>query len=82
MVYCFHPTEIRTHGVAYYQFATDEEKRQEQLAALNKLRDQVLSAIGYPQASLELIVGELINFQRAIQTHAVLQRVNLLNKHL
>ena len=54
--------------MAYYQFATDEEKRQEQLAALNKLRDQVLSAIGYPQASLELIVGELINFQRAIQT--------------
>lgn len=33
--------EIRSHGVAYYQFATDEEKRQEQLAALNKLRDQV-----------------------------------------
>ena len=33
--------EIRSHGVAYYQFATDEEKRQAQLTALNKLRDQV-----------------------------------------
>ena len=53
MVYCFHLTEIRTHGVAYYQFATDEEKRQEQLAALNKLQDQVLSAIGYRNDSLK-----------------------------
>jgi len=41
--FSLYSTEIRTHGVAYYQFATDEEKRQEQLAALNKLRDQVLS---------------------------------------
>ena len=31
--------------MAYYQFATDEEKRQEQLAALNKLRDQVYNII-------------------------------------
>ena len=41
---CF-TLEIRSHGVAYYQFATDEEKRQEQLTALNKLRDQVYNSI-------------------------------------
>ena len=33
--------EIRTHGVGYYAFSQEEEKRAEQLSLLNKLRDQV-----------------------------------------
>ncbi|XP_046566196.1 LOW QUALITY PROTEIN: coiled-coil domain-containing protein 174-like [Haliotis rubra] len=32
--------EIRTHGVGFYQFDKDTEKRQEQMDALNELRDQ------------------------------------------
>ncbi|XP_067675051.1 coiled-coil domain-containing protein 174-like [Haliotis asinina] len=32
--------EIRTHGVGFYQFDKDSEKRQEQMDALNELRDQ------------------------------------------
>ena len=34
--------EVRTHGVGYYSFSQDEEKRSEQLSLLNHLRDQVL----------------------------------------
>ena len=34
--------EVRTHGVGYYSFSQDEEKRSEQLNLLNHLRDQVL----------------------------------------
>ncbi|XP_029193544.2 coiled-coil domain-containing protein 174-like [Acropora millepora] len=34
--------EIRTHGVGYYQFSTNEEERQEQMKALDKLREQTL----------------------------------------
>ena len=33
--------EIRNHGVGYYQFSTDEGERQEQMKALDKLREQV-----------------------------------------
>ena len=33
--------EVRTHGVGYYAFSQEEEKRSEQLNLLNKLRDQV-----------------------------------------
>ena len=33
--------EIRTHGVGFYQFAKDEESRQEQLGALKDMRDKV-----------------------------------------
>ncbi|CAI8054720.1 Coiled-coil domain-containing protein 174 [Geodia barretti] len=35
--------EIRTHGVGYYAFSQEEEKRAEQLSLLNKLRDQTVS---------------------------------------
>jgi len=34
-------TEIRNHGVGYYQFSTSEEQRQEQMKTLDKLREQV-----------------------------------------
>ena len=34
-------TEIRTHGVGYYGFASEEDKRHEQLQMLNDLRDEV-----------------------------------------
>ncbi|XP_068696263.1 coiled-coil domain-containing protein 174-like [Montipora foliosa] len=34
--------EIRNHGVGYYQFSTDEGERQEQMKALDKLREQTL----------------------------------------
>ena len=33
--------EIRTHGVGYYAFDVDEEKREEQMRLLNKLREEV-----------------------------------------
>ena len=36
--------EIRSHGVGYYAFSTDEEKRQEQLNLLNQLKEQVRQA--------------------------------------
>ena len=36
--------EIRTHGVGYYAFSTDESKRIEQMDLLNKLREQVPTA--------------------------------------
>ena len=36
-------TEIRNHGVGYYQFSTSEEQRQEQMKTLDKLREQVLA---------------------------------------
>lgn len=36
-------TEIRNHGVGYYQFSTSEEQRQEQMKTLDKLREQVLT---------------------------------------
>jgi hypothetical protein len=32
--------EIRTRGVGHYTFSTDETTRQEQMAALNKVRDE------------------------------------------
>jgi hypothetical protein len=34
-------TEVRTHGVGFYQFAKDEESRKEQLDALKDLREKV-----------------------------------------
>lgn len=37
----FNDTEIRTHGVGFYQFAKDEESRKEQLDTLNDIRDKV-----------------------------------------
>lgn len=39
----FFLTEIRNHGVGYYQFSTSEEQRQEQMKMLDKLREQVLT---------------------------------------
>ena len=36
-----HASEVRTHGVGYYQFSQDEEQRHEQLAMLGRLREQV-----------------------------------------
>ena len=33
--------EVRSHGVGYYAFSTDMDKRKEQMDMLNKLRDQV-----------------------------------------
>ena len=36
--------EIWTHGVGYYAFSTDENKRIEQMDLLNKLREQVPTA--------------------------------------
>ena len=35
------PTEIRTHGVGYYGFASEEDRRKEQLQMLNSIRDEV-----------------------------------------
>eukprot|EP00731_Ephydatia_muelleri_P032953 Em0024g497a len=35
-------SEIRAHGVGYFAFSGDEEKRGEQMNLLNKLRDQTL----------------------------------------
>lgn len=37
----FNDTEIRTHGVGFYQFAKDEESRKEQLDTLKDIRDKV-----------------------------------------
>ena len=37
-------TEKRTHGAGFYDFAKDEESRQEQLKALDELRNQVSQA--------------------------------------
>ena len=34
-------SEVRTHGVGFYQFNKDEAARQEQLDALKELRQQV-----------------------------------------
>ena len=34
-------SEIRTHGVAYYQFNKDHTSREEQIEALKQLREQV-----------------------------------------
>ena len=36
--------EVRSHGVGYYSFSMEEEKRQEQIKMLNKLRDDVSTA--------------------------------------
>ena len=33
--------EVRSHGVGYYSFSMEEEKRQAQLKTLNQLRDDV-----------------------------------------
>ena len=33
--------EVRSHGVGYYSFSAEEEKRQAQLKTLNQLRDDV-----------------------------------------
>jgi len=35
-------SEIRNHGVGYYQFSTTEEQRQEQMKTLDKLREQTM----------------------------------------
>lgn len=39
--------EVRSHGVGYYSFSMEEEKRQEQIKMLNKLRDDVSNALSY-----------------------------------
>jgi len=36
-------TEIRDHGVGFFEFSKDEETRQQQLEALKKLRQQVVN---------------------------------------
>ena len=33
--------EVRNHGVGYYAFSTDTEKRREEMEMLAKLREQV-----------------------------------------
>ena len=33
--------EVRSHGVGYYAFSEDTEKRKEEMAMLTKLREQV-----------------------------------------
>ena len=35
--------EVRNHGIGYYAFSTDVEKRKEQMELLNNLRDKVSS---------------------------------------
>jgi len=40
-------TEIRDHGVGFFEFSKDEETRQQQLEALKKLRQQVMSSAGF-----------------------------------
>ena len=42
--------EIREHGVGFFEFAKDEEMRQQQLETLKKLRQQVRQ-LGYVQSS-------------------------------
>ena len=37
-----HGGEIRSHGIGYYAFSTDETKRKEQMELLDKLRNQVI----------------------------------------
>lgn len=37
----FVSAEVRSHGVGYYAFSVEEEKRQSQIKTLNKLRDDV-----------------------------------------
>jgi len=39
-------TEIRDHGVGFFEFSKDEETRRQQLEALKKLRQQVMSTSG------------------------------------
>lgn len=38
--------EIRNHGVGYFAFSTDTEKRKEQMAMLNDLREKVSEDLG------------------------------------
>lgn len=40
-----HGGEIRSHGIGYYAFSTDESKRKEQMELLDKLRKQVILAV-------------------------------------
>ena len=42
--------EKRTHGVGFYDFAKDEESRQEQLKALDELRNQVKLTCTLPES--------------------------------
>lgn len=35
--------EIRTLGVGYFKFSTDEEARQQEMAALNKMREETIA---------------------------------------
>lgn len=37
----FFSTEVRHHGVGYYQFSKVEEERHKQMETLNKLREEV-----------------------------------------
>lgn len=42
LLYCYFVSpEVRSHGVGYYAFSVEEEKRQSQIKTLNKLRDDV-----------------------------------------
>jgi len=37
----FSVSEVRTHGVGFYKFDAEEERRQQQMDQLSQLRDQV-----------------------------------------
>ena len=54
--------EVRSHGVGYYSFSMEEEKRQEQLKMLNKLRDDVSFALSYSHYKCSVpFIRQLIN---------------------
>lgn len=64
--------EVRSHGVGYYAFSKDEEKRSEQLNLLNKLREQVCCSHTHKHT--------LIHTYK--HTHTLIQTVNQREKKL
>ena len=54
-------TEVRTHGVGYYQFSQDQEQRQEQLTALGRLREQVGGAASSVGGATSRYIGTAWN---------------------
>ena len=38
-------SEVREHGVGYYQFSKEETERKQQMESLNKLREQVCEVL-------------------------------------
>ena len=57
--------EVRTHGVGYYAFSKDEDKRAEQMNLLNKLREQVRPGCVFGDTaapSLPLLLFFFLNF--------------------